>query len=180
MKLTLQLQLLPTPEQTAALLRTLRQFNAAATFAAEQGFAAGVFSAPSIQKLAYWECRERFGLSAQMAVRAISKAAEMFRRDKMVCPVFKPDGAMAYYERILSFKDCHRVSILAVGVGRLMVPYVFGEYQAANLERIRGQADLVYRGGKFFLYCTIEFQEAPPVEVADFLGVDLGLAKRKR
>jgi putative transposase len=167
MKLTLQLKLLPTAEQSAALLQTMRQFNAAATFAAEQGFTAGVFSAPSIQKLCYRTLRGRFNLSAQMAVRAIGKAAEAFATDKSICPVFRPDGAMAYDERILSFKDCHKVSILTVGAGRQRIPYVFGEYQAANLARIRGQADLVYRDGMFFLYCTIEFQEAPPVEVND-------------
>jgi putative transposase len=177
MKLTLQLKLLPTAEQSAALLHTMRQFNAATTFAAEQGFTAGVFSAPSIQKLCYRALRERFELSAQMAVRAIGKAAEAFAQDKTVCPVFRPDGAMTYDERILSFKDCHKVSILAVDAGRLLVPYVFGEYQGANLARIRGQADLVYRDGMFFLYCTIEFQEAPPVEVEEYLGIDLGIVK---
>lgn len=175
MKLTLQLKLLPTPDQAAALLDTMRRYNEAATFAAGQGFAAGVFSAPSIQKLAYRECRERFGLSAQMAVRAVGKAAECFSRDKTRCPVFRPTGAMTYDERILSFKDCHRVSILTVGAGRLMVPYVFGEYQAANLARIRGQCDLVYRDGLFFLCCTIEFQESPLIAVNDFLGVDMGI-----
>jgi len=176
MKLTLQLKLLPTADQAAALLDTMRRFNEAATFAARVGFDAGVFSKPSIQKLAYRACREQFGLSAQMAVRAVAKAAEAFASTgKETCPVFRHDGAMTYDERILSFKDCHRVSILAVGAGRLMVPYVFGQYQAANLARIRGQCDLVYRGGMFFLYCTIEFQETPPVEVNDFLGVDLGI-----
>jgi IS605 OrfB family transposase len=175
MKLTLQLKLLPTPKQSDALLDTMRRYNEAATFAAEQGFAAGVFSAPSIQKLAYRESRDRWDLSAQMAVRAIGKAAECFSRDKTKCPAFRPTGAMTYDERILSFKDCHRVSILTVGAGRLMIPYVFGEYQAANLCRIRGQCDLVYRDGMFFLYCTIEFQEAPPVLVKDFLGVDMGI-----
>ena len=175
MKLTLQLKLLPTPEQAEVLLDTMRRFNAAATFAAEQGFAAGVFSKPSIQKRCYCTLRERFDLSAQMAIRAIGKAAEAFARDKTVCPMFRPDGAMTYDERILSFKDCHKVSILAVGTGRLLIPYVFGEYQAANLARIRGQCDLVYRDGVFFLYCTIQFDEPPPVEVKDFLGVDLGI-----
>lgn len=176
MKLTLQLKLLPTPEQATALLDTMRRFNAAATFAAEQGFAAGVFSAPAIHKLCYVALRERFGLSAQMAVRAIGKAAEVFRRDKTVCPEFRPDGAMTYDERILSFKDCHRVSILAVGAGRLMIPYVFGEYQAARLNRLKGQVDLAYRGGgQFYLYATIDLDEPPPLKALDFVGVDMGI-----
>lgn len=175
MKLTLQLRLLPDSNQAAALLDTMRRFNKAATFAARAGFDAGVFSRPSIQNLCYYTLRNQFNLSAQMAVRAISKASEAFASNKTICPTFKPDGAMSYDERILSFKDCHRVSILTVSLGRLMIPYVFGEYQSTSLGRIRGQCDLVYRDGMFFLYCTIEFQEPPPVEVNAFLGIDLGI-----
>jgi predicted transposase len=177
MKLTLQLKLLPDAEQAEALLDTMRRFNEEATYAAQAGFDAEVYSRPSIQKLCYYDLRKKFDLSAQMAVRAISKASEAYSAvGKAVPPVFRPDGAMAYDERILSFKDCHRVSILTVSLGRLMIPYVFGEYQEANLDRIRGQADLIYRDGMFFLYCTIEFQEAPPVAVKAFLGIDLGIA----
>jgi putative transposase len=111
-----------------------------------------------------------------MAVRAVAKAAEAFAcTGKERYPLFRPTGAMTYDERFLSFKDCHRVSLLTVSLGRILIPYVFGEYQAANLARIRGQCDLVYRDDQFFLCCTIEFQEPPPVPVNDFLGVDLGI-----
>jgi putative transposase len=176
MKLTVQLKLLPTPDQAMSLLDTMRLFNEAASFAASQAFAAGVFSQPSIHRIAYRECRDRFHLSAQMAVRAIGKAAEAFSSSgKDTCPVFRPDGAMTYDERILTFKNCHKVSILTVAHGRIIVPYVFGEYQEANLKRIRGQCDLVYRDGQFFLYCTIDFPEAPPVEAKAWIGVDLGI-----
>ena len=40
---------------------------------------------------------------------------------------------------------------------------------------MKGQVDLVYRGGKFFLYCTAEMPEDAPIEPTDFLGVDLGI-----
>ena len=98
MKLTVQVKLLPDAIRAKQLLATMKAFNAAASFAAKIGFDAGVFSAPSIQKLCYRELRERFGLSAQMAIRAIGKAAEVFRRDKTKCPTFKPTGAMTYDE----------------------------------------------------------------------------------
>ena len=176
MKLTLQLKLLPDVKQTSALLDTMKRFNEAASFAAQVGFDAKVFSQPSIHRRCYKEIRDRFGLSSQMAVRAIGKAVEAFARDKTIYPEFRLDGAMSYDERILSFKDCHQVSILTVDAGRQKIRYVFGEYQAANLARIRGQSDLVSRDGMFFLYCTIEFPEVPPVKVNDFLGVDLGIA----
>ena len=96
MKLTLQVQLLPDAAQKSVLLATMGRFNEAATFAARAGFDAGVFSQPSVHKLCYREIRERYGLSAQMAVRAIGKAVEVFKRDRTTCPAFKPRGAVTY------------------------------------------------------------------------------------
>lgn len=174
MKLTIQLQLLPTPEQAALLLDTMRRFNEAATFAARVGFDARVFSAPSIQKLAYKAIRARLHLSAQLAVRAIGKAAECFSRDRTVCPVFRPDGAVTYDQRNLSFKGLDRVS-LATLTGRELVAIVYGEYQSQRFDRIKGQCDLVRRDGRFYLFATIDAPEQPPCEVKTFLGVDLGI-----
>jgi IS605 OrfB family transposase len=176
MKLTIQMQLLPTAEQSALLRTTMERYNEAATFAAKAGFEAKVFAQPSIHKLAYREIRERFGLSAQMAVRAIGKAVECFKRDKQVCPVFKPLGAVTYDERIMGFKGLDRVSLWTLS-GRQLIALVYGEYQRERFDRIKGQCDLVLKKGKFFLFATVDLPENPPVEVTDFLGVDLGIAK---
>jgi putative transposase len=174
MKLTLQIQLRPTAGQKADLLATMKRFNEAATFAARIGFGAGVFSQPSIHERCYLQIRERFGLSAQLAVRAIAKAVEAFRRDKTVCPIFKPYGAATYDQRILSFKGLDKVSLMTLK-GRQIVAMVFGEYQSRRFDRIKGQVDLAYRDEKFFLYATIEMPEGSPVPIRDFLGVDLGI-----
>ena len=174
MKLTIQLQLLPSPEQATLLLDTMRRVNEAATFAARLGFDAGVFSQPSVHKLAYFEIRRRFSLSAQLAVRAIGKAVECFSRDKTVCPIFRPDGAITYDQRNLSFKGLDRVS-LATLTGREVVGLVYGEYQRERFARIKGQCDLVRRDGKFYLLATVDLPESPPLKVKDFVGVDLGI-----
>lgn len=174
MKLTLQLQLLPTAGQKADLLTTMDRFNAAATFAAEVGFEAKVFGQVTLHKLAYYAIRERFGLSSQMAVRAIAKAVECFQRDKSKCPVFKPRSAICYDQRVLSFKGLTEVSLWALS-GRLRMPFVCGDYQRERQGRIKGQADLVYRCGKFFLLCTIDLPEGSPIDPKDVIGVDLGI-----
>lgn len=174
MKLTLQLKLLPTPEQHTALLETMHAFNAAASYAAQVGFQAHVFSQQAIHVRCYRELRERFGLSAQMAVRAIGKAYETFRRDKTVCPVFRPDGAITYDERILGWKGPAHVSLWTLQK-RQVVAMVYGEYQAGQMARMKGQVDLVYRDGTFYLYATIDVPEEPPLEVTRFLGIDLGI-----
>jgi IS605 OrfB family transposase len=175
-KLTLQLQLLPDSDQRQRLLETMERFNEAATFAASCGFKAKVFSQPSIHKLAYAEIRSRYGLSAQMAVRAIGKAVEVFARDKKVCPVFKPHGAITYDERVFSFKGMDRVSLWALPEGRVIVPLIYGEYQKERFDRIKGQADLIFRKGRFYLLCTVNLPDNAPVDPSDFLGVDLGVA----
>jgi len=133
-----------------------------------------VFSQPSIHKLSYRAIRAQFGLSAQLAVRAIGKAVECFNRDKTVCPVFRPDGAITYDQRNLSFKGLDRVS-LATLTGREIIGLVYGEYQRERFDRIKGQCDLVYRDGKFYLLATVDLPEPPPGKVKAFLGVDLGI-----
>jgi putative transposase len=161
MKLTLQLQVLPDADQKAILLATMERSNEAATFAAKAAFEAGVFSQPSVHKLAYREIRERFGLSAQMAVRAIGKAVNAFAalkaKGRKECPIFKPRGAVTYDNRILGFKGLDKVSL------------------SERFDRMKGQVDLVYRGAKFYLYATIDLPDTAPIEPKGFLGVDLGI-----
>src|SRR4051794_25766138 len=131
MKLTLRVRLMPTDEQRGLILVTMERFNEASAFAAKAGFEANVYSQPSIHKLAYSEIRSRFGLSAQMAVRAIGKAVEAFsalkKRGIKTCPKFRPRGAVTYDERIMGFKGLDKVSLWALG-GRQVIPIVFGEY----------------------------------------------------
>lgn len=175
MKLALQLQSLPDAAQRAALLATMRAFNAAASYAARVGFDAQRFSQPGIHALCYHELRERFGLSSQMAVRAIGKAVECFRRDKTRCPLFRPLGSMTFDERLLSFKGVDRVSVLTLQ-GRQLMPLIYGEYQRERFASIKGQCDLVYRGGKFYLYATVEIPDVAPLVATECLGVDMGVA----
>src|SRR5690606_4358563 len=72
-------------------------------------------------------------------------------------------------------KCLDRVSILTLK-GRQLVPVVFGGYQTARLKRIRGQADLIYRDGSFYLAVVVDVPEPPADEAGDWLGVDLGIA----
>lgn len=174
MKLTMQLKLLPTTEQAEAMLRTMEQFNAACDALAAVAFANRCANKVELQKLAYHDIRRDFGLGAQMTVRAIAKVVEVYKRDKDIHPTFRPHGAIVYDQRILSWKGSDRVSILT-NDGRQIMPWVCGAYQRAQLERVRGQADLIYRDGMFFLYVTIDVGDVPEGDPTDYLGVDLGL-----
>jgi len=61
--------------------------------------------------------------------------------------------------------------------GRQRLPIRFGAYQAARMDRISGQADLILRDGVFYLYVTIDMPTPPPIETTGVLGVDLGIVE---
>lgn len=174
MNLTLMIKLLPTAAQHDALLATMERFNAACNAIAEVAFAHRTANKIRLQQLVYSDIRERFELSSQMTVRAIAKTCEAYKRDKLIQPTFRPHGAIVYDQRILSWKGLDRVSILALE-GRQLIPIVMGEYQAARLDRIRGQADLVYRNGVFYLGVVVDLPEPPKDAPDGWLGVDLGI-----
>ena len=167
-------KLQPTPEQSAALLETIERFNAACNAIAEGGFRERTVNKFRLHKLVYYDIRERFGLPAQMAVRAVSKVCEAYKRDRSKMPSIRPHGAIVYDQRVLSWKGLDRVSILTLQ-GRQVIPIVFGGYQAARLKRIRGQADLIYRDGTFYLAVVVDAPEPSTNEPGDWLGVDLGI-----
>jgi putative transposase len=129
-----------------------------------------------LQKLVYYDIRQQFGLSAQMVIRAISKVAEAYKRDKRIKPSFRLHGAMVYDERIYNFPTADRVSLLTLD-GQVIVPCRFGAYAEGMMQRRRGQCDLLYRTitDTFFLAVTVDAPEPTPDEASDYLGVDLGV-----
>jgi putative transposase len=176
MKQTLLVKLAPEPEQHAALLRTLEAFNAACNAIAEVAYEQRVANKLRLQPLVYYDIRQRFGLSSQMAIRAIAKVSEAYTRDKKIKPTFRAHGAMTYDQRICSFPTPDRVSLLTLD-GRVVAPFRSGAYAEGMLQRTRGQCDLLYRkrSDTFFLAITVDAPEPTPDETSDYLGVDLGV-----
>jgi IS605 OrfB family transposase len=127
-----------------------------------------------LQPIVYQKARDRFQLSAQMAIRAIAKVCEAYKQDRPIKPKFRLDGAMVYDERILSWKGLEYASILTLK-GRIHVPIRIGDYQKARIDRIRGQADLLHRKNVFYLAVTVDAPQANEYDPTGILGVDLGL-----
>ena len=174
MKQTLLVKLLPTLEQCKVLSETMETFNNACNEIAEVAFEHRTANKVKLQKLVYYNIRRKYGLSAQLTVRAISKVAEAYKRDKKIKPTFRKDGAIVYDQRILSWKGIDRVSITTLR-GREIIPVKYGIYQAERLDRIRGQADLIVRDGIFYLGVVVDVPEPPVYDAKEWLGVDLGV-----
>ena len=173
---TLKIKLVPDEEQFKKLLETMKQFNLACNYISEVAFNAQTLGKIAIQKLCYYEVREKFNLSSQMAVRAIGKVAESYKTDKKEFHTFKETGAMVYDQRILSFDGLEFASILTLD-GRIKVHMVLGEYHQGLMcgNRVRGQADLILQDGTFYLMLVVERPESAKVDIKSFLGVDLGI-----
>ena len=176
MKLTLQLQLLPDETQADALRGIVERFNEAATWLAGVALAQQCANKVALQKLAYYELRERFGLPADAAIRCIAQVVEAYKRDKTAVPTFRPHAAVPFSMRKnLSFKGPDRVSIQTL-IGRIVMPYLMGAYQAKRFGFAHGQADLVLRrDGLWFLLVTVDVPDGTRIPVTDFIGVDLGV-----
>lgn len=176
MKLTLQIQLLPDREDANRLRETVERFNDAANWLAAIACERQTANKIALQRIAYRDLREQFGLSAQMAIRCIAQVCEAYRRDKSIRPRFRKTAAMPFDQRMLSFKGVDRVSLLTLG-GRILIPFLMGKYQAERFTHAKGQADLVLReDGKWFLLVTVDVPSVAPVPTTDFIGVDLGIA----
>ena len=169
------LKLAPTEEQYQVLLETMHAFNEAANYVAEIAFSEQSANKFALQKLVYGELRTTYKLPSQLAIRCISKASEAYKRDKSIKPSFKPEGAIVYDPRVMSFKDLNQVSLLTLS-GRVLVPFMVGGYQESRMDSIKGQADLLYRNGTFYLAVTLEVPTPNPNEPeGGILGVDLGI-----
>jgi IS605 OrfB family transposase len=176
MLLTVKAKLNPTDEQHAALSATMERFNEACNHVSSISFQERVFGKRTLQKQHYRYIRDTYGLSAQLAVRAIAKVSESYRGKghRQELHTFKPHSAVVYDQRILSFKSLDAVSILTLS-GRLLIPFSIGAYAQLEQRRIRGQADLILQKGVFYLCVVVEVDEDVQYNAEGCLGIDLGL-----
>src|SRR5262245_37325874 len=128
-KLTLQTQLLPDGDQARKLSATMRAFNAAADWLADEAFRLKTANKVEIQQLYFNRLRDEFGISSQMAIRCIAHVCEAYKRDKSIRPRFKKYASIPYDQRLMSFNGSDRVSLLTLE-GRTIVPVVMGKYQS--------------------------------------------------
>lgn len=175
MKLIAQLKLQPTPEQAVVLLKTLEGANAACNAMSDTAWQTQTFRHFELHKLCYESSRAVFGLSAQLTVRCLSKVADAYKLDRTTPRVFRPHGAIAYDDRILSW-NLHdpSVSIWTVN-GRQSIPFVAGTRQMELLRTRKGETDLAYVKGAFYLLAVCDVEEPTPLDVDGTLGVDLGV-----
>ncbi len=173
-KLTAKVKLQPTPNQHKLLLETLERANSACNQISLIAFDQKVFNKFDLQGICYHTIKQEFSLTAQIIVRCVSKVSDAYKLDNTTRRRFKPRGAIAYDARILRYTSEQEVSIWTVD-GRETIPYVCSEQSLELLKQQRGQSDLVFIKGQFYLFATCEVETPEPIEPEGVLGVDLGI-----
>lgn len=199
MKRIVVVKLAPTPGQYEALKATLELCNAGANMVAQLAQTVTDRRPFALQKQVYAHLKES-GLSAQPAIRVIKKVADAYatrhsnltsgnygspgskRYVKTVgkAIVFRQDAGQPFDDRCLSWRiDQSTVSIWTV-TGRLRgVGFVCAPWQLKLLTARKGESDLIFRDGQFYLHATVDSVTPPPLIPADdptgWLGVDLGV-----
>jgi IS605 OrfB family transposase len=174
MKLVASIKLKPSKDQAQALKETLERCNAACNWVAKHGFENGKIRQFDLQKITYGDVRANFGLAAQATIRCIAKVADAFKINRKAAPTFRRFAAQPYDERIFSIKG-ETLSIWTLA-GRIKIPFVTGDRQRKALAFRKGEADLAFIRGKWFLICTCDVPETEGFNAEDWIGVDLGIA----
>lgn len=171
MKLTLKIKLLPTNEQAKSLLTTIKEANKTCNIISETAWQLKIFNQFKLHKDVYHRIKKSTNLSAQILVRCISKVADAYKLDKKTKRTFKPFGGITYDIRILTYKPNNLVSIWSVD-GRLKIPFVC--HNKKYLPYIKGEADLLFKNGKYYLFQTVDVPDAKVKDVEEFIGCDFG------
>ena len=175
MKLIAQIKLLPAPEQAQALRKTLEVANAACNYISDQAWESQTFRQFPLHKLTYYSVKEIFDLTAQMVVRAISKVADAYKLDRKAKRTFKPHGAIAFDNRILTYKlDRMELNIWTVA-GRQKMSFACGKRQLELLKGQHGESVLCMVKGRFYLMVACDVETPKPIDVEGVLGIDLGI-----
>ena len=90
---------------------------------------------------------------------------------------FRRDAAQAYDDRCLSWQIQQRTVSIWTVRGRIRnVRFVCGQRQQDLLTSRKGESDLLFRGGCWYLLAVCEVADATIRPPTDMLGVDLGIA----
>ncbi|MGE3953833.1 MAG: RNA-guided endonuclease InsQ/TnpB family protein [Parachlamydiales bacterium] len=174
---TICCKLSTTDEQARALVETSQRYSDACNHVLQRASVEKTHNPIKLHKMCYNEIRERFGLSANLAVRAIRRVSGNLTRlqgARQRPRQFQP-RSVDYDARIFSFWKEKELVSLTTTQGRIRLLMVLGDFQRRALE---GQnptsATVINKGGVWYIHIVVEF-EAQTASGEGVMGVDLGI-----
>jgi len=185
MQRTIRLKLTPSPAQADALTETCRLVTAAFHQFAALGWGAGVSNATKLHYLAYYDVRTTLPtLNSNLITTARAKAAEALRsafalrakQRKVSLP--QSDACPPRYNVHTYRMDWESQTVrMSTTGGRQTIRFDVPDYNAHYAGYPVDTADLINRGGVWWLHVVVTVP-APAVERTDeVVGVDLGMAQ---
>jgi putative transposase len=173
---TIVCKLDPTPEQVSEIDTTLVAFAAACDHAADAARRIGSTNKVKVQHAVYQELRSKFGLSSNLAIRAIARACAALKVPARMHSTFEPTS-IDYDQRIFAFQGWNWTFGLTLLGGRRKIATRLGDRQKSLLKgRKPTSATLVKRrDGGYFLHVQISDENPEPIEPKGIIGVDLGV-----
>ena len=175
--LTLVCKLNPTPLQSEKLEVVLYAFAEACNYT-NQVIKPEITSRLTIQGIVYEDLRAKFGLPANLAVRACARVgANRLTAKKKDKPVkaFKPTSA-DYDARIFAFREKDWTVSLTTLSGREHIKINAGNYQRGKLAgRKPTSAQLCkHRDGQYYIHIQLKDEVPDPHPTKKVIGVDFG------
>ena len=171
--LSIKCKLIPDASTAGKLSHTVSQFTDACNYALQVAHKENIWNKFALQRAVYRELRRRFGLSANLAVRAIARVA---MRKGQKTKAFKATS-VDYDQRILSVNIATETLSFSTVDGRVKVPMHISEYQRHLLRTAKSiQGGHLVRGrDAWYIHLLCEYDDPPAITPKGFLGVDLGI-----
>lgn len=165
--LTLVCKLQPTLEQVVKIEATLKAFADACNYI-NQSVKPQITSKTTIQGIVYEDLRNKFGLAANLAVRACARVgANRLAAKQKGKPVkqFKPTSA-DYDARIFSFWEEDWVVSLTTTSGRERIALNAGNYQRGKLKGQKPTSAQLckHRDGNYYIHIQLKDEAPQPIK----------------
>lgn len=184
MVITVKIKLAPTKRQSSLLMATLEGMNRACNHASALAFNHQIFDRKSVHSLSYYELREVFGLKSQMAIRCIGKVIDSYkvRARKSEGNIdsmreFRLKGAVPFDCRMVTFNMTKETLTILTLEGREAMSFKVGAHGREMLKHQKGESDLFFSKGAFFLNVCSQVPDEQKVQCHDVIGVDLGICR---
>lgn len=175
--LTAVCKLAPTPEQISEIEDTLKAFADACNWI-NGSVPENLRNSVAIHHMVYKDIRSKFGLSANLAVRAINRVAANRKtalKGHATVKSFEPTS-IDYDARIFAFREKDESVGLTLLRSRQKVKLILGDYQR---DRLRGfkptSATLCKKESKYYINIHTKGDVPEEIQTDVVLGVDLGI-----
>ena len=175
--LTVNCKMMPTEAQAAEIDDTLKAFADACNWI-NQTVQPKIRNKVRIQGEVYYDVRTKFGLSANLVIRAINRVAANRKtalKDHSIVKAFKPTS-IDYDARIFAYREKDEEVSVTLLHSRQRIKLVLGDYQRDGLkDAIPTSATLCKKKSGYYIHIQVKKFAPDTIATDKVLGVDLGI-----